>query len=128
MEAAELTLVDLTNVRGPGSSADERLDCESHRHAAEEEGSADEDGSENESWDAAAAQADAARLEAVLREEAGQRKACGLFPTPGGGKRCCNYDAYCYSRNPSHWASFAHPKEMEKPYCEELLQGKQCYD
>ena len=56
--------------------------------------------------------------------EAEERTTCGLYGAAVG--TCCKFDGKCFQRGAAHFAQFAHPKELAKPYCPRLLRGEQC--
>ena len=115
----------------PSINKKQRCDNPSSADAGEgvEEDEADEDEEEEAEEDPnlARARADAERVatEKAMRDEAGRRGLCSAFQNGG---RKCKYDGKCFSRCPDHWLRFTHPCEIEKPYCPELLVGKQCYN
>lgn len=41
-------------------------------------------------------------------------------------RQCCRYDGLCFQMGADHWHRFAHPKEVEKPFCPNLLQSGKC--
>ena len=68
---------------------------------------------------------DLSLLQSRLEQDAASRATCSAYPARN---HLCKYDGACYSRDVRHWARFAHPCELSKPYCPQLLSGQPCFN